>query len=190
MPPGNRPEVQIRPAVFPTDKNTVSDLHRAYAQSLPIKLDFQGFEEELAGLPGRYDVEKGGAVFLAYTISSNNCTSNNDDPSCALRATPHLNESQHFIGVVALRAIHTKTPVPTCELKRLYLTSSSRGLGVSKLLMDAVLARARELGYKEMLLDTLGTMTTARRLYESYNFQETEKYYESVPGAVFYKLIL
>jgi ribosomal protein S18 acetylase RimI-like enzyme len=61
---------------------------------------------------------------------------------------------------------------------------------VSKQLMNAILARARSLGYAEMLLDTLRSMTAARRLYSSYGFTEIESYYQSVDDAVFYKLIL
>jgi GNAT superfamily N-acetyltransferase len=165
------PEVKIRPAIFPADKAIVSQLFRAYAQSLPIKLDFQGFEEELAGLPGKYSAEQNGAVYLAYT--------NDTSP-----------EQETIIGVVALRHLPTSNSTPTCELKRLYLTPSSRGLGVSKHLMDTVIAKARSLGYSEMLLDTLASMTAARRLYTSYNFSEIPAYYASDPSAVFYKLLL
>jgi ribosomal protein S18 acetylase RimI-like enzyme len=166
------PEVKIRPAIFPVDKPIVSELFLAYAQSLPIKLDFQGFEDELAGLPGKYAVENGGAVLLAYTSSEQHAT------------------QETIIGIVALRSFPTTTSIPTCELKRLYLTPPSRGLGVSKHLMAAVLARARQLGYAEMLLDTLASMTAARHLYSRYGFTEIPSYYPSVSGAVFYKLLL
>jgi ribosomal protein S18 acetylase RimI-like enzyme len=169
-------EVRIRPAVFPSDKITVSQLFLAYAKSLPVALDFQGFSEELASLPGKYSIEKSGAVFLAYTTSTSQ--------------TPSLQPQETLIGVVALRSFPTSNSIPTCELKRLYLAPSSRGLGASKLLMDVVIARARELGYKEMLLDTLSSMIAARKLYERYGFVEIGSYYQSVEGAVFYKLVL
>jgi GNAT superfamily N-acetyltransferase len=165
-----RPLVQIRAANFPTDKEIVSRLFLAYAQSLPIKLDFQGFEEELVGLPGKYASERGGAVYLAYAHN--------------------MNSEEDVVGIVALRRFQTTNAIPTCELKRLYLTPASRGLGVSKLLMDVVLDKARDLGYEEMLLDTLSSMTPAMRLYEKYGFVEIGSYYESVESAVFYKLVL
>jgi GNAT superfamily N-acetyltransferase len=170
-------KVKIRPAIFPADKEIVSQLFRAYAQSLPIKLDFQGFEEELAGLPGKYGAEQNGAVYLAYT--------NDTSPEQESSQLPDTN-----IGVVALRHLPTSNSTSTCELKRLYLTPSSRGLGVSKHLLDAMIAKARDLGYSEMLLDTLASMTAARRLYTSYNFSEIPAYYASDPSAVFYKLLL
>jgi ribosomal protein S18 acetylase RimI-like enzyme len=170
MSPQVNSDVSIRAAIFPADREVVSNLFLAYAQSLPVKLDFQGFEEELAGLPGKYDVSKSGSVILAYTNSESS--------------------PETIIGVVALRAFSTSNSIPTCELKRLYLTPSCRGLGVSKGLMDGVIVRARELGYKEMLLDTLSSMTVARRLYERCGFVEIGSYYPSVKDAVFYKLIL
>tara|TARA_R110002003_G_scaffold42_5_gene3106 strand:- start:4707 stop:5384 length:678 start_codon:yes stop_codon:yes gene_type:complete len=175
-----RPYVKIRSAIFPADKDVVSQLFLAYAKSLPIKLDFQGFDEELAGLPGKYAEENGGGVWLAYTTSS--------QPTVTNDATLPIPTQDTIIGCVALRSFTASTP--TCELKRLYLTPASRGLGVSKLLMVGVIRKARELGYKEMLLDTLSSMTAARRLYEGYGFEETEKYYDSVEGAAFYKLVL
>ncbi|KAF2034173.1 acyl-CoA N-acyltransferase [Setomelanomma holmii] len=175
-----RPIVQIRLAEFPADKPIVSHLFLAYAQSLPIKLDFQNFDDELASLPGKYAAESGGGVWLACTSSAS--------PKTNTENSLRTEDEENVIGCVALRAF--PAPTPTCELKRLYLTPESRGMGVSKVLMDEVLRRARELRYKEMLLDTLSSMTAAKRLYEGYAFVETGKYYDSVDGAVFYKLLL
>lgn len=171
-------EVRIRAATFPADKQIVSELFLAYAQSLPIKLDFQGFEQELADLPGKYSTGKDGAIFLAYAT---NAISNKQLLSQPLETTT---------GVVALHTFQTANSTSTCELKRLYITPPSRGFGGSKILMDAAISRARILGYMEMLLDTLRSMTVARKLYRKYGFIEIENYYPSVEDAVFYKLVL
>lgn len=53
-----------------------------------------------------------------------------------------------------------------------------------------MIQQARQLGYKEMLLDTLSSMTAAQALYRKYGFEEIGSYYESVEGAVFYRLVL
>lgn len=160
--------IKIRPAIFPQDNSTVSTLFLAYAGSLPVNLDFQNFKNELAGLPGKYAAEEGGAVFLAYSTAE-----------------------EETVGIVGVRKFTVEgSEVPTCELKRLYIAPGSRGKGIAKLLMDAVLAKARELGYKEMLLDTLRSMTSARQLYAQYGFQEIPAYYASVEAAMFYKLVL
>jgi ribosomal protein S18 acetylase RimI-like enzyme len=168
--------VQIRAAIFPAGKMTVGELFLAYTPSLPIKLDFQGFEDELSNLPGKYAQEMGGHVYLAYKTLESPCTSKESSP-----------QKEDAIGVLGLRLFPTPNMVPTCELKRLYVAPDYRGLGVSKMLVDAVLRKAQEIGYRAMLLDTLSSMILARRLCESYGFEEIEKYYESVEDAVFYK---
>ncbi|KAF9693132.1 hypothetical protein EKO04_008654 [Ascochyta lentis] len=167
-----RPVVKIRPAQFPADKEVVNKLFRAYEESLPLSLDFQNFSHEIASLPGKYAVENGGALYIAFIKTH---------PSQTQLAM------EQVVGCLCLRAFAASE---SCELKRLYLTPDSRGMGVSKLLMDVVIARARELGYKEMLLDTLSSMAAARGLYERYGFVEVEAYYKSVPDAVYYRLEL
>lgn len=166
------PVIKIRPAVFPADKDSAHKLFLAYSESLPVNLDFQNFNHELSSLPGKYAPSNGGALFLAEieTPASHN------EP--AVRQT---------VGCLGLRAFKARE---SCELKRLYLTPDTRGLGVSKLLLEVAIVKAKELGYGEMLLDTLGSMTAARTLYGKYGFEEVGAYYESVPDAVFYRLEL
>jgi GNAT superfamily N-acetyltransferase len=170
------PTVKIRPAIFPADKKAVSNLFLAYEQLLlnthNVSLDFQGFDHEVASLPGKYAIENDGGLWLAYIDSS---------------TSDGQSTTEKVIGCIGLRAF---TKSLSGELKRLYLTPESRGLGVSKLLMNVAIARARELGYKEILLDTLSGMTSARRVYSKYGFMEVPAYYESHPDAVYYQLEL
>lgn len=175
MAPQPQPTVKVRPAIFPADRDAISKLFLAYEQFLldfaAVKLDFQNFQHEVASLPGKYSAEKNGALYLAYI----------DVP-----ASDSQPATEKPIGCVGLRALTRQRS----ELKRLFLTPESRGLGVSKLLMDVSVARARELGYEEIVLDTLSSMKTARSLYEKYGFVEISAYYESHPDAVFYRLAL
>lgn len=168
-----QPTVKIRQAVFPTDKDTISALFLAYEQFIldfaSVKLDFQNFAHEVSTLPGKYSVSKNGALYIAYI----------DIPSSASEFSV-----EKPIGCVGLRALSPQRS----ELKRLFLTPESRGLGVGKMLMDVVVERARELGYGEIVLDTLSSMEAARGLYERFGFVEMEAYYESHPDAVFYRL--
>jgi len=55
---------KITAAIFPTDLPAITQLFRAYAQSLPIDLGYQGFDDELASLPGKY-APPAGALFIA-----------------------------------------------------------------------------------------------------------------------------
>jgi ribosomal protein S18 acetylase RimI-like enzyme len=193
------PNIQIRNAEFPADKQVVGQLFRAYAQSLPISLDFQNFDQELAGLPGKYAAEKGGAVWLLVSSAENIETSEKYTGFSTTR------DNEQAIGCIAIRpffatpttaesatllAHSTAPPTKTCELKRLFLAPETRGLGLSKPLMEVALAHAKKLGYEEMLLDTLRSMKTARRLYEGYGFEEIDSYYENPEDAVFYRLKL
>jgi ribosomal protein S18 acetylase RimI-like enzyme len=193
------PNIQIRNAEFPADKQVVGQLFRAYAQSLPISLDFQNFDHELAELPGKYATEKGGAVWLLVSSAENIEASEKSTGFSTTR------DNEQAIGCIAIRpffatpttaesatllAHSTAPPTKTCELKRLFLAPETRGLGLSKPLMEVALSHAEKLGYEEMLLDTLRSMKTARRLYEGYGFEEIDSYYENPEDAVFYRLKL
>ena len=62
-----------------------------------------------------------------------------------------------------------------CELQKMYFRPELRGLGFGRTLVTELLRQAKKLGYREMYLETLKSMTAANRLYESLGFQELEQ---------------
>jgi GNAT superfamily N-acetyltransferase len=133
-------------------------LFREYADWLGIDLSFQGFEAELASLPGKYAPPMGELVFA--------CSPAGD-----------------ALGCVAVRPLEGTT---VCEMKRLYVRPAARGLGIGAALVAAVIKSAEELGYAEMKLDTLPSMPEAFTLYKRCGFLEIPAYYHNpVPGTVY-----
>ncbi len=71
-------------------------------------------------------------------------------------------------------------------MKRLYVLPAGRGLGIGQALIDAVISEASRIGYREMRLDTLPSMTGAARLYRKAGFNVIPPYYETpVAGTIF-----
>ena len=90
--------------------------------------------------------------------------------------------SQSDAGVVGCVAYRTYSP-GIAEMKRLYVVPAHRGFRLGRLLAEAIIDRAIEAGYNEMILDTMIEMKSAQQLYfklgfeviPSYNEQDTEK---------------
>lgn len=133
-----------------------------YAQQLGVDLCFQNFNDELETLPGDY-AEPQGALLLALV----------DDK---------------LAGCCALRPLISSDYPNACEMKRLYVRSSFRRLGLGRQLAEAILDAARVAGYHHVLLDTLSEMESARALYEDLNFEEIPPYYHNpIAGAHYLK---
>ena len=138
-------------------------LFRAYAGSLPVDLAYQGFEAEMAAMPGKYAPPNG--VLLIGR-----------------------NGAGRAVACAALRPIE---PNGTCEMKRLYVTSEGRGLGLGKRLVETLFHEARRIGYREMWLDTLPSMTEAIALYRRFGFEAMAPYYDTpIEGTLFMRKVL
>lgn len=153
--------LSIHPAVTEADLEAVRTLFREYADWLKVDLCFQGFAQELAGLPGLYAPPRG-RLLLAF-------------------------DGEALAGCVALRPLAENI----CEMKRLYVRALFRQKGLGRQLVQQLIAEARGLGYERMRLDTLAHMTPAIELYESLGFQRIASYYPTpLPDTVFMELEL
>ncbi len=153
-------DFEVRPA---TDLGIVAGLFREYAGSLGIDLSYQGFEAELAGLPGAY-APPAGALLLAYALDGD------------------------ALGCVAIRPL---AEAGTCEMKRLHTRPAARGKGVGRALAVAAINIATRAGYRSMRLDTLPDMLAAQALYRSLGFETTPPYYDTpIAGTIFMRKVL
>ena len=154
--------IRIRPAETEIDLVATRDIFREYESWFGLDLCFQGFEEELQNLPGKY-AAPGGRLYLAEVDGM-------------------------IAGCIALRPLEQSI----CEMKRLFVKERFRGMKIGKLLIERLIEDARTIGYKAMRLDTFATrMEKAVQLYESYGFREIPAYYNNPnDGVLFLELKL
>jgi len=148
--------VTLIPATTPEQIETIRLLFVEYQQWLNFSLCFQGFDQELATLPGKYSPPNGRLYLAEY------------DGAIA--------------GCIALRPIEDGI----CEMKRLFVREEFRGKGLGKILTEKILAEAKVLGYHTMRLDTLQRMQTARSLYKKLGFTVIPPYYNNPMDEVVY----
>ena len=137
-------------------------LFHEYAATLGFDLCFQGFDEELAQLPGKY-ARPSGCLLLARV----------DDEQAGCVAV------QPFAGGV-------------CEMKRLYVRPTYRGRGIGLALAEAAIREATGAKYHAMRLDTIEPlMATAVAMYRRLGFREIPPYRPNpINGALYMELAL
>ena len=151
----------IRHASGAGDMALARRLFEAYAAWLDEDLCFQGFEEELATLPGKYAPPRG-RLLLAW-------------------------EGARAVGCVALRPLDGDR----CEMKRLYVQPAARGGQLGRRLAQRICEEAHAAGYRRICLDTLPSMSAAQRVYATLGFEPIEPYvFNPIDGARFLGLDL
>ena len=68
-----------------------------------------------------------------------------------------------------------EAPEDVCELQKMYLSISARGLGLGTKLLSICLKSARDLGYKQCYLETMSYMKSAQALYLKNGFRYLEE---------------
>jgi ribosomal protein S18 acetylase RimI-like enzyme len=155
-------ERELLEARTPEDIAHVRRLFRAYAQWLEVDLCFQDFERELNELPGCY-APPAGRLLIARV-------------------------GGEVVGCVGLRPLEPGV----CEMKRLWVEPGFAGQGIGRALAEAIIAAARQIGYRRMRLDTLpARMPAAQHLYATLGFREIPPYYPNpLAGVVMLELEL
>jgi len=141
--------MEISQAVTQEEIALARALFQQYAAWLGVDLCFQGFDSELAGLPGAYAPPRGR---LLLTLTEGRA-----------------------VGCVGLRPLSDTV----CEMKRLFVGPEFRGQGIGRELAKKAIEEARKIGYSSMRLDTLPIMIGAIGLYEALGFVRRSAYYDT-----------
>ena len=148
-------------ATTPHEWTEARRLVREYAATLGVDLSFQNFEQELEHFPLEY-AAPGGAFILAEDGGS-------------------------YVACIGVHQFADEVG----EIKRLYVAPAARGRGLGRILVERIVAEARQLGYRSLLLDTLPFMRQAQSLYLSMGFQPTSAYrFNPIAGSAFLRLDL
>jgi len=152
---------EIIQAETPEHTDEARKIFIEYEEWLGVSLCFQGFEEELNNLPGKYAPPKGRLLFA-------------------------MNDGE-VAGCVAFRPLDEET----CEMKRLFVRPAFQGSGLGRELLQKLIAEARTAGYKKMRLDSwIPRMGKAIEMYRRHGFYEIEPYNENPYEMIFMELKL
>jgi GNAT superfamily N-acetyltransferase len=102
---------------------------------------FHGIEAEVATLPGVFGPPSG-RLLLAM-------------------------DGSKPVGCVAFRRVDDST----CELKRFYVRREFRGRRIGHELVARLIDEARRAGYKQIILDSHVSMTSAHHIYRGFGFE-------------------
>jgi GNAT superfamily N-acetyltransferase len=119
-------------AQFDAARSLIEEYAAQIGASMGVDLGFQDFAAELNQLPDMYGPPSG----------------------CLLLAS----RDDEWIGCCALRRFSDDV----CEMKRLYTKPKARGENLGRRLTERLVAKARALGYRRMVLDTLEDMVAAQ----------------------------
>ena len=168
--PSDYSDTVLRRVNWSTELDTVRQLFREYRQWLAdhsgesaasssiAPIGLVQLDRVISELPGVYGPPRGD-VILAFKNSE-------------LAACGALREWEPKVG----------------EIKRVYVRADHRGPGFGPRLTEALLRRARELGYERVRVDTLPTMSAAIQFYQEMGFKPIPAYWpHPVSGALFFE---
>jgi GNAT superfamily N-acetyltransferase len=162
--------IVVREAVGAGEVDIARGLMRAYGEYLAANpagaanICIQNYDRELAGLPGQYQAPDG-VLLLAWV-----------DGIAA--------------GCCAVRVLRKdRVPERGCEMKRLWVGSEFRGLGLGRRLVKTAMEWAAAVGYKAMYLDTVpAAMPEANGMYAAMGFERVKRYNDNmIKDVVFFR---
>lgn len=116
-----------------------------YSEWMDYEPCFESFQKELDELPGNY-VSPHGALLVAEV-------------------------NRELVGCGALEKMDDNK----CEMKRVWVRDKYRGLNIGVSLINLLIDRAKEIGYRIMYLETIPKSNKAIEIYESIGFKKIGK---------------
>jgi putative acetyltransferase len=133
--------LSLRSAV-PADRHAIEALVFSVLADYGLRGDPEGTDRDLADLDGVY--LKSGGTFDVL-----------------------IDEAGEVVGSVGL----ARVSATTCELRKMYLAASVRGQGEGRRLLLHALARAKQLGFRRVELETASVLREAIALYVAHGFK-------------------
>jgi putative acetyltransferase len=148
-------------AQFDAARGLIEEYAALIGTQFGVDLCFQNLDAELSHLSEMYGPPSGGLLLAS--------------------------RENEWLGCGALRRLEAGV----CEMKRLYIRADARGANLGRRLAQGLIDKARLLGYRRMVLDTLDGMSAAQTLYRSMGFEEIKPYYfNPMAGVRFLELSL
>ena len=91
-------------------------------------------------------------------------------------------DGEEAIGCGALR----KYSEQEIEVKRVFVREAYRGKHIGSMIMEAMIAQAKQMGFQRMILETGVFLSASVHLYQQYGFEEMENYgpYQNMPESL------
>ena len=136
-----------------------------------FKLEFNTLDSDILAIDETYNKSNRGCFWIAETIVDNNSN------------TQQKQQKQKIVGTTAVRNL--KQFESTCELKRMYVSSDFRRLGIGQKLLDTAIDFAKSIGYSRIVLDSSKALHPARALYLKSGFVDILRYNDNYRADVF-----
>jgi GNAT superfamily N-acetyltransferase len=130
-----------------------------------LKLEFDTLDSDILAIDESYNRSKRCCFWVAETVVV-------DDDS-----------NTQLVGTTAVRNL--KQFESTCELKRMFVSSDFRRLGLGQKLLDTAIGFAKSVGYSRIVLDSSKALHPARALYLKSGFVDIPRYNDNYRADVF-----
>ena len=151
-------------------KEFISDI---IVNEFKFKLEFNTLDSDILEIDKIYNKSNRSCFWVAETVVNDNDYSN----------TQEKQQKQKIIGTAAVRNL--KQFESTCELKRMYVSSDFRRLGIGQKLLDTAIGFAKSAAYSRMVLDSSKALHAARALYLKSGFVDIPRYNDNHRADVF-----